>query len=156
MSVSGTIWDKDKGDISDALCKHKGIVARAAKELNIARYTLYKKINDDPDLQKLLANLRSDTDEQFLDAAENIIFRSMADYEKRPANALRAAMYTISTRGKPRGWSRDVIGEIENISDSLKSVMNQLTKSQNQSLDVSKESSDDTKANSQYISESTS
>src|SRR4029077_64737 len=139
MSVNAVIWDKTKGDVCDALTKHKGIVARAAKELNIARYSLYRLINDDPDLYKLLCDLRSDVDEQFLDVAESIILRSMSDYEKRPSNALRATIYTLNSRGKTRGWN-NVSAEV-NQNDDLKKAFEDVmqTVSKGQSLNLKNE-----------------
>jgi hypothetical protein len=132
MPIDAVIWDKSKCDVCDALTKHKGVVARAAKELSIARYSLYRLIKEDPDLYNLLWDLRSDTEEQFLDVAESIIMRSMSDYEKRPSNSLRAAMYVTNSIGKSRGWNKVTTEGTDNkqLDEKFDAYMNQMSRVQ--------------------------
>ena len=70
MTVRGIIWNKTKSDVFDALIKHKGVVARAAKELSCSRHSLfllirkiiYKNIQNRDIRNEIISNFVSQND----------------------------------------------------------------------------------------------
>jgi len=105
MASVGRLWTPNKEAVVAALEKHHGIVTRAAKEFNVKRHTLKKKIDQDPELVELLQNLRDDLNNNFLDLAENCILAAMSKQQDDPSNAMRAAMFVLNSKGKEREWN---------------------------------------------------
>lgn len=105
MATRGTEWIYDKNDISEKLKDSRGRITVACKKLGVHYETLKKVVDQEPELTLLLKNLREDFDNTILDMAENTIMRAMGKVDDDPNNGLKAAMYTLNSRGKSRGWN---------------------------------------------------
>ncbi len=105
MGTPGVKYVYEKVKIVEALKESKGRITVACKKLNIDYQTLKKVIDKEPELEELLKNLRDDFENTLLDMAESTIQRAMSKAELDPNNAMKAAMYTLNSKGNSRGWS---------------------------------------------------
>lgn len=113
MGTSGSPWIVEKDVIIAALKKAKGRISHASKTLDVHPYTLRKRIKEHPDLVELLSDLRNHFEEDLLDAAEDCITQAMDQPDIN--HALKAAMYTLNSRGKGRNWCNTYMpGKTEN------------------------------------------
>lgn len=98
---------RDRARVLAAYRDHFGNVSQIARVLGIARQTVYDWAAADEELRAALEEAR----EAHLDAAEAVLTRIMLKGQDK--DALRASIYTLSTRGKKRGWvSRvELVGE---------------------------------------------
>lgn len=137
MATCGQVWEYDKAKIAQSLKNSKGRITVACKELSVQYETLKKVIDKEPDLALLLKNLRQNFEHTILDMAENCIAVAMNTQEDDPNNAIKAAMYTLNSRGMSRGWSNTLVDvqkapsivDLENIkmeNEALKAKLNDI------------------------------
>ena len=81
--------------IEDAMRRCAGNLTRAAEALNVARSSLYRRVNAEP---SLLAT-RDEIVESFIDTAEGVIVAALARGD------VNAATFVLRTQGHRRGWS---------------------------------------------------
>jgi hypothetical protein len=105
MGLQGVEWTATKSDISDAIKKTNGVLYRTAQHLNIARYTLYRRIQEDEELQQLIIDIRNDYIEKKLDIAEETNLSAMEKRDKDMTNALKASFFVLNNLGKKRGYN---------------------------------------------------
>jgi transposase-like protein len=89
---------RDRARVLAAYRDHFGNVSQIARVLGVARQTVYDWSAADEELGAALREAR----EAQVDAAEAVLMRIML--KGKDKEALRAAIYTLSTRGKGRGW----------------------------------------------------
>lgn len=89
-------------NIEDIFKKHQGVLLHIAKELNIARSTLYAHINKHPHLVELVAELRRGFVRTGLDIAENVVYKKMLNDES--GEQLKAAMFFLNNQGGELGY----------------------------------------------------
>lgn len=82
------------GQIENALKRAAGNVAYAAREMGVARSTLYRHINDSPTLQQALDDAR----EELVDIAESSLRKQILE------GNTTAIIFTLKTLGKDRGY----------------------------------------------------
>ena len=80
--------------IEHTLEQSNGNISYAARSLGVARNTLYKRINKNPRLQKVLDDAR----ETLVDTAESALLTAV-----RTGN-IAAIIFTLKTQGKARGY----------------------------------------------------
>ena len=105
MGTSGVLWDVDENTLRSLLQKHSGVINRVAKEVRMDRHTVKRKIEAFPALVELVNNLRENLCHTFIDMAENCLLVAMASQKEDSAGAIRAAMFTLNSRGKEWGWN---------------------------------------------------
>ncbi len=105
MATPGTPWIVKKSTIVQVLKRTKGRISRAAKALGVAHVTLRLKIDADPELVKLLQDLRNDFDSVLVDAAENTLLYAVKNSKKDLTNALKSSFFVLNNKGKERGYS---------------------------------------------------
>lgn len=81
-------------EVAAMLREHRGNLARTATALAISRGSLVSRVQANPPLQEIVAELR----ENILDKAEDNIFKEV---EQGDAAASR---FVLQTLGKDRGW----------------------------------------------------
>lgn len=105
MATSGVAWNVDTSVIIDAVKKHRGKLTHAARTLNVAYETLYKKIQKDPSLVQLVADCRNEYDKDILDTAEDVVYKVMTNLQADAQLALKGAIFALNSKGKERGWN---------------------------------------------------
>jgi hypothetical protein len=105
MATEGVPVNFTNTDILNAIKKRKGVVANIAKELHVSRQTIYKIINQNPDLKQAVDDERHHYEEEILDMAEHTIFHGLSLCEEDYDKAIKAAYFTLNTRGQSRGWN---------------------------------------------------
>lgn len=80
--------------IEEALKAKAGNIAAAARDLGVARTTIYRQIEKSPGLQELL----TDTREELVDIAESALRREVLN------GNITAIIFTLKTQGKARGY----------------------------------------------------
>lgn len=80
--------------IEEALKAKAGNIAAAARDLGVARTTIYRQIEKSPGLQELL----TDTREELVDIAESALRREVLN------GNITAIIFTLKTQGKGRGY----------------------------------------------------
>ena len=116
MATPGVKLNLTKDAIVSSLKEAKGIISQAAKKLDIAGYTLRKKIKEYPDVQELLAALRHDYENAIIDMAEHCVAVAMYRQAEDPCNALKAGIFTLNSRGKSRGWNNTFLDNSASVS----------------------------------------
>jgi len=95
----------NKKSVTTALKKNKGVYLHACKLLNVDRSTLSRFVNEHPDLKKLVIELRTQFEEDLLDACEDVLSKLIKKIDTDPTNALKSAIYTLNNKGKRRGYA---------------------------------------------------
>lgn len=83
-----------KKAVIDALQRMQGNVSAAARALGVARITLHRRINADPDLQAVVEDAR----QSMVDNAESALNRAVINGEAW------AVCFTLKTQGRKRGY----------------------------------------------------
>lgn len=93
-----------KKQIANALQKTAGNVALAARELKCSRSTIYRKIEQFPDLGEILEDAR----EELVDIAESKLRQQVMN------GNMTAIIFTLKTQGKQRGYveRQEIVGDI--------------------------------------------
>ena len=131
MAISGKPWDIEKNTIITILKKHNGVLTRSARELGVAPHTLRLKIQEDPELVKILADERNSFDTTMLDMAENTLMYAMGLQKSDVNAALKASFYALNNKGRERGYQRikgDEDGG-ENPVEALKKALREFSRS---------------------------
>lgn len=111
MAIRGLPWECSNSKIIQALNDAKGRITHATKLLDVDYKTLVKKLESEPELQDALKESRMLFEDQVLDMAETCIANAMAKQEFDPNNALKAAMYTLNSKGRSRNWNNTYVHE---------------------------------------------
>jgi hypothetical protein len=82
-------------ELIELLHKHMGNISDVARELRVARSSVYRRINQFPELQKV----KLEEDERHLDRAEKKM------YELCEKGHVTALIFTLKTKGRHRGWA---------------------------------------------------
>ena len=82
-------------EVEELLRKHRGNITEVARELRVARSSVYRRISKFPDLQKV----KLEEDERHLDEAEKKMF------ELCQQGNITALIFTLKTKGRHRGWA---------------------------------------------------
>ena len=109
MATPGTPWNKSKSEIVESLKEQRGRLTYVARYFNVAYETLKKKIDSDPELIKLVSDLRNDFENTILDTAENCVLKAMDNQGSDPNNAIKSAFYVLNSKGKIRGWTNTLV-----------------------------------------------
>jgi hypothetical protein len=80
--------------IKDAIEEHHGVIAVAARSLNMTRQALYQRINRNKELKEHLTSIRDAT----LDLAESILIKNIQ------AGDNVAILFYLKCQGKSRGY----------------------------------------------------
>lgn len=88
--------------IEEALKAKAGNIAAAARDLGVARTTIYRQIERSVGLQELL----TDTREELVDIAESALRREVLN------GNITAIIFTLKTQGKARGYVERVQNEL--------------------------------------------
>jgi hypothetical protein len=94
-------------DICDILHQKRGNLASVAKHFGIHRYTLYRYIAKNPEIQKHVDEAREFHSIDEIDLAVSLNYKFMQDYENNAALASRHAIYTLDKKGHSRGYLKD-------------------------------------------------
>lgn len=111
MATSGSPWIVKKKDIIQALKDKKGRLTHVAKHFHVDYKTIQRKINADSELAQLVSDLRNDFEATIIDLAENCVAATMASMKDEPGLALKAAMYTLNSRGQKHGWNNTFLDQ---------------------------------------------
>jgi hypothetical protein len=104
MGTSGVPWNVNKTDIIRALKASEGQLYYACKILDCNYKTLKKRIDADPELIEMLADLRSHFDEKLLDLAEDNLVHALGLRATDVGHALSATYYVLNNKGKSRNY----------------------------------------------------
>lgn len=122
MSVPGAKIAISKATMKKAIEGHRGCVSKAAKGLRIAPSTLQRRIDDDPELKRLVHELRHEYDEMILDEVEDTLKYALENRKKDLSNAVKVATWIADRKGKSRGLAKSdevydhkVIGNLHTI-----------------------------------------
>lgn len=118
MGTPGVPLDISRDSIVNALKQTKGQVRKACQLLNCTHPALYKKINADPELQQIIAELRHETDDRFLDMAEDGIEHLMTLQDSNIDKFSMATFYILNNRGRKRGWVPPTVAAAMDSNDS--------------------------------------
>jgi len=110
MATSGSPWICEKDTIVKAIKKNNGKLTHAAKDLEVAYYTLKKRIDADSELQELVEGLRNSFVNTLLDTAEDCVLSAMENQDTDPNNAIKSAFFVLNSRGQERDWSNTNAG----------------------------------------------
>ena len=92
------------GQLEKAIRTCHGRIYFASKMLDITPPTLYLRIKQDCNLQKIVDEAREQAHDMAIDQAESVIEKTMQMIEDNPNISLRSAMYTLDKKGRNRGW----------------------------------------------------
>lgn len=92
--------------LEKALRKAGGIPAGAAQILDCARSTVTRRIAKSPALQELIEELT----EELVDVAEYGVAKAVRN--EAHSDHFRACRFVLETKGKARGWTRQIGVEI--------------------------------------------
>lgn len=101
------------GRLKAALKKHMGIVARAAKEVGIARQTLAIRIASSPELQEHIRHVKEDT----LDLVDSVILGAIKNKD------VGTARWYAERQGKSRGYATKLETESRISDDQLEAIV---------------------------------
>lgn len=104
MGTPGVPLVFTKDEIREALKKAKGKVTYAAKALNCSYQVIKNKIDADPDLIKLVSELRHEFDSLLLDSSEDTLLYAQTKRDVDLGNALKASFYILNNKGRERGY----------------------------------------------------
>ena len=102
MATSGVKWEFDRDHLILVLKKHKGRIVHTAEEMKISRRTLRKYLDQDEELNDLIAELRTDFEETLLDKSENVLEKALDQHDL--SHALRSAFFVLDSKGESRGY----------------------------------------------------
>lgn len=105
MATSGVKFNRSKNEIIEAIKKHNGKLTKVAKHLNCCYDTVRKYTDDDPEIVKLIHNLRQEYDENLCDLAEDTLTDAMDARVGDMTNALKSAFFVLNNKGKNRGYN---------------------------------------------------
>lgn len=104
MATSGTPWIIEKDKIVEELKKTAGRMTHTARNLGVSYMTLQKKVKEDPEIEKLVSDLRNNYEETMLDIAEDTIAYAMGMRREDLTNANKAAFFVLNSKGASRGY----------------------------------------------------
>lgn len=114
MGTPGVPINIPKKYIVEAIKKHYGVIRDISVELDIHHVTLYKLINADPELQKILAEERNQYYENKIDKADKII-DLILDSQEDLDRSLKASMFLLNTheKARARGYTPPALGQAD-------------------------------------------
>lgn len=127
-------------DLVDALKKHNGSVKLVAKQYGVCRYTIYNKINANPEIKEELKKIRQDFSNCLLDKAVQVADEIMQDTEN-PRLAADIAKFIMDKKGHERGLGKapeDQKTDIESV-NQMTAILQQITRMQNNARSVQSE-----------------
>ena len=111
MAVPGKPCPYTKVEIVEALVKHEGRMCPAAKSLGLCYQTVKNFYDAHEDIKQLVDDMRKDFEETLLDSAESVLVFAMNRKDEDMTNALKATIFTLNNKGKPRGYHPPVINQ---------------------------------------------
>lgn len=128
MGSAGVKLAISKANMRKALVGHRGCVSKAARGLKIAPSTLQKRIDADPELKRMVHELRHEYDEMVFDEVEDTLLFAITNRKKDLTTAARVAMWYANIKGKSRGFHRVDITHIATEEDHSRhnALMSQL------------------------------
>lgn len=132
MATSGVRSLINNEILVDTLKKHNGNVRRTAQELNVTRDVIYDKINQNPELKKLLDKIRHEFSNCLLDRAVTVADDYMNDTEN-PRLAVDIAKFIMEKKGHERGLGKspeDQKTDQESV-NQMSAILQQITRMQN-------------------------
>lgn len=89
-----------KTNLTKALRDSKGAISIAAKRLNCDPSTIYKRLDQWPDVREILEEVRAEV----CDIAELKLYAMINNDEHK--DQLKAIQYQLDTHGRKRGWGK--------------------------------------------------
>lgn len=135
--MAHTKFIPDPSDFLTAAIKYNGSILKLARHYNVHKDTMFEYLKRDPVGRKTIDKVRGLNQETHLDLAEQVFMYNMANLEKSPGLAQRAAEKVMDKLGYKRGWLPDSTG-IESDDDrkaleaKFEEIMNQLMGSASQ------------------------
>jgi len=93
-----------KDEIVKVLRKYGGRLTKVAKHFEFCYTSLRKLIDPDPELVKLVAELRQSYDENLCDTAEDVLTYAMNQHKTDLTNSLKSTFYVLNNKGLMRGY----------------------------------------------------
>jgi hypothetical protein len=100
-------WKPDHNHVKHAFVQNRGNVAASARNLNIARETLFRYISKNKDLQEALDESREIQSQDELELAISLNYLFMQNYKENPSLASKHVIFTLERKGHTRGYLRD-------------------------------------------------
>jgi len=101
MGTPGVPLAISRETLVTALKKHSGNKTKAAKDLDITRHCLHQKVIEDPELVKLVSDLRHSRDIWLCDKAEDALEKAL-DSDIDINASLKSAFYVLNNKGNDR------------------------------------------------------
>lgn len=131
MGIKGKEWKPHRKQVIQALKDARGRITVAAKILNVEYRTLKKLTDNNAEYSKVLADLRNEFEYNLLAAAEACVYNRIAKDHEEPALALKAAMYTLNSKGQKLGWQNTYNSNVpEDVKKEFDRLMNQVSELQ--------------------------
>ncbi len=120
MGIQGTKLNIPKSSLMSAIKNNLGRLNKIALSLGCHIETARNYISRDPELVKLLKDYREHRDESLLEGAEDTLQKAIDTNDPvNMANALKASMFVLNSKGKGRGYSPPN----SNLNDEVKKTM---------------------------------
>ena len=119
MASPGVPLKWKKHEIVDSIKKHKGRLTKVAKELGCSYMTIRNHTDPHPEVVELIKHLRTDWNENLLDAAEDTLTDALERRDSDMNNALKSAFFVLNNKGKERGFTPPTKNESEENKVSL-------------------------------------
>lgn len=118
--------------IFDAFYETGGKLTHAAKKLLCSHNALYGFVERDDEAKKVLKDARYMDKEARVDDSEEYVYSIAERYKDDTTNGLKAAIYTLETHGKNRGWGsqaklQDEKTKADTLNDRLDAYVNERT-----------------------------
>lgn len=109
MGIAGIRWDVTDDEIIDVIKNSNGIVRSIASHLNVSYQSIYNRLNQNPEMQKALADARKAFVERKKDGAELVLDDMFDQYSNNPeywaGHAFRSAQFVLNNLGRDRGYA---------------------------------------------------
>ena len=109
MGTPGKKWKVKKEQLKQAIIKFKGKITYVAADFKVTYRTARKKVENDPELSKLIDECLFDTDNFQVEIAENSLENIVLNHKTRPGTAFQAAKYLLDNKGQKRGFGKTIL-----------------------------------------------